>query len=327
MGATRNTTALVTLRTGRVVVGYDVSASARTAVAWAADEAARRGVELAVAYAADYTGLVGGPFGSAWLPEAVHDAAERIAEEGAAIARERQPDLKVSTHAYAGPPGETLVRESRGSGLLVVGSRGLSETGACIHASVGGQVGARALCPVVIVRGHDVVAPDAGHPVVVAVDGTSASGAALRFAAATARETGAPLRITSAWLTVREDWTRAYWLAADPTQNPDTTARIATERVAAEAAAEVAALAPRVPVEIDTRGGRPDEVILDVAGDDAGLIVVGSRGRGNVTGLLFGSVGHGVVHGARVPVAVVRADAEAGEAGTDAPEPHERAGG
>jgi nucleotide-binding universal stress UspA family protein len=321
MGVTENAAALATLRSGRVVVGYDVSASARVAVAWAADEAARRGVELAVAYAADYTGLVGGPFGSAWLPEAVYDAAERIAEEGAAIARERQPDLKVSTHAYAGPPAVTLVRESRGSGLVVVGSRGLSDVGACIHASVGGQVGARALCPVVVVRGDQVTAPDAGHPVVVAVDGTRASAGALRFAAATARATGAPLRITSAWLTVREDWTRAYWLAADPTQNPDTTARIAAERVAADAAAEVAKLAPMVPVTVDTRGGRPQQVILDVAGTDAGLVVVGSRGHGNVTGLLFGSVGHDVVHGATVPVAVVRPDDEEDPAGDEDGEP------
>jgi nucleotide-binding universal stress UspA family protein len=301
-------TAVAVLQPGRVVVGYDVSESARTAVAWAADEAARRGVELAVVYAADYTSLVGGPFGSAWLPEAVNAAAEEIAASGAAIARDRQPGLAVSAHSYAGAPGYTLTRESRGSGLVVLGSRGLSETGACVHASVGGQVAARALCPVVVVRSDEVVAPDPAHPVVVAVDGSPAAAAALRFAAVTAGSTGATLRVTSAWLTVREEWTRAYWLAADPGSDPDTTARLAAERVAGEAAAVAAELVPGVPVEVDVRGGRPADVILEVAGKDAGLIVVGSRGHGNVTGLLFGSVSHEVVHGAIVPVAVVRAD-------------------
>jgi hypothetical protein len=51
-------------------------------------------------------------------------------------------------------------------------------------------------------------------------------------------------------------------------------------------------------------------VLLDAAGD-AGLVVVGARGRGSLASLFLGSVSHGVVHGARVPVLVVRADGAA----------------
>ncbi|MFD8559495.1 universal stress protein [Streptosporangium canum] len=42
----------------------------------------------------------------------------------------------------------------------------------------------------------------------------------------------------------------------------------------------------------------------------ADLAVVGSRGLGRVGSAVLGSVGHGVVHYARCPVAVVRARKE-----------------
>jgi nucleotide-binding universal stress UspA family protein len=49
----------------------------------------------------------------------------------------------------------------------------------------------------------------------------------------------------------------------------------------------------------------PAEVTLVAASDEAGLVVVGTRGRGTFQGMLLGSVSHAVIHGARCAVAVV----------------------
>jgi nucleotide-binding universal stress UspA family protein len=48
------------------------------------------------------------------------------------------------------------------------------------------------------------------------------------------------------------------------------------------------------------------EIIGDAKAHDAGVIVMGSRGRGDLSGLLVGSTAHKVIHLADRPVLVVR---------------------
>jgi nucleotide-binding universal stress UspA family protein len=53
--------------------------------------------------------------------------------------------------------------------------------------------------------------------------------------------------------------------------------------------------------------GRAAQEIMDVAAsEDAGLIVMGSRGMSDWQGLLIGSVAHKVVHLSSVPVLIIR---------------------
>jgi nucleotide-binding universal stress UspA family protein len=65
-----------------------------------------------------------------------------------------------------------------------------------------------------------------------------------------------------------------------------------------------------VPVKVELERAFPGEVarhIVDAAREhQAGVIVVGSHGRGDLTALLLGSVAHKVIHLANRPVLVAR---------------------
>ncbi|MFF2949951.1 universal stress protein [Kitasatospora sp. NPDC057965] len=145
--------------------------------------------------------------------------------------------------------------------------------------------------------------------VLAGVDGSPESTAAAHWAAEEALRRGAPLRLLHAWPWLT-DGRAAY---ADPEELP-----VAAQRMLAAAAEDVRTRYPDLTVRTD--------VVLDAAVDgmvaaaeDAGLLVLGSRGLGGFTGLLVGSVSMAVAGRAAVPVVVVRpTEADAGPA--DEPE-------
>jgi nucleotide-binding universal stress UspA family protein len=288
-----------------VVVGFDGGEPARAAVRWAAREAARLGSPLTIVYAANVPAVTAWSPGTAVVLDGLGDVSERVAAEGAALAREVAPDLRVRSLGMIGGPAGELIGRSGEAGLVVVGRRRRSALASAALGSVSFAVILHARCPVVVVQeGTEDTAVASGGPVVVGVDESRAAQAALELAAELADAWGSALSVVAAWsVPASEPWTEA--LGPEAAQAAHDDARRGAEEVAAAALDRVRAAHPRIEASLSVVQGTADEVLAE-ASRSAGLVVVGSRGHGGFAGMMLGSVGHSVLRKASSPVAVVR---------------------
>ncbi|MEV7391889.1 universal stress protein [Streptomyces sp. NPDC091215] len=148
-------------------------------------------------------------------------------------------------------------------------------------------------------------------PLVVGVDGSDGSLQAVDWAAAEAARHDLPLRLVHASLWERYEGGIPGIGAERPSE------RVLAEHIVASAADRAARRAPDVKVTTDILPEDPVDALLS-EGNNASLVVTGSRGRSELKGLLLGSVGLAVAGRAHCPVIVVRGDT-AGLSGT-----HER---
>ena len=142
--------------------------------------------------------------------------------------------------------------------------------------------------------------------IVVGVDGSAASAAALRWAVAEARLHGAKVRVVHAWHLPLLPGGEAS--SVDPQYVE--LRRQDAEAVLAQALAQIGDEAG-IEVESAALEGRPASALVREA-ESADLLVVGSRGHGGFTGLLLGSVSQQCAQHAPCPVAIVRAPAAEG---------------
>lgn len=290
---------------GAIVVGITGDNLDDTCLAWAAAAASRTGRPLHLLHArpepATYLPLTtfSGLEPSMILPLTPDlDAEDSILRDVVLRARRKWPDLAITGSKPFGRRERVLVEASERAYLIVVGAperHGLHRfqerpsLAAAMHAA----------CPVVIVP-HGVRVEPQG-PIIAAVDGSEPSRHALERAFAVARTRGERLLVITAWLlesvaglVVGEYDTRA-WAALE-------------DEYRSMAQAMVDPLArdyPTVDVEVRTIRGDPAQVITGLSGE-AGLLVLGSRGRGGFRGMLLGSVTHEVIERATCPVLIVR---------------------
>ncbi|HZD65394.1 MAG TPA: universal stress protein [Acidimicrobiales bacterium] len=144
-----------------------------------------------------------------------------------------------------------------------------------------------------------------GRPrVVVGIDGSPASLAALDAAVAEARWRGAVVQAVLVWRI--PDYFYLTPVGPWPAQVAEEETQAAKEALA-EALAGVPGDVEAVP---EVARGNPAKVLVEAA-EGAQLLVVGNRGRGAVAGLVLGSVSHACAAHASCPVLIVRAPADA----------------
>jgi nucleotide-binding universal stress UspA family protein len=282
-----------------VVVGVDGSEPALRAVRLAAAEASRRDRPLRVVHGFIWPLLrvpVGappdGPPGGGLRHQAEEIVAAAVTEAQATV-----PGLRVSGEIIDGQAAAALLGEAPTATMIVIGDRGLGGFAALVVGSVAVQVTEYAECPVLVARGADRPA----GPVVVGVDGSPRSRAALEFAAGEASLRGTRLHALHAY---------AHPGSAGPgDMQPlvyeEGRLRGEEDRLVAEALTGLDERWPEVPVTREVAHGRPTRVLVE-ASRTAQLVVVGAQGRGELSGLLLGSVSQGVLRRADCPVAVVR---------------------
>ncbi|RRO13970.1 universal stress protein [Saccharopolyspora rhizosphaerae] len=281
----------------REVVGVDGSEPALEAVRWAAVDAWLHRRSLRLVCAVPQAPEPAGPGldeikaeRPRWLSEAV--TAARAAAKG----------MEFEQVLRHGMPGEVLLDESQEAERLVVGTRGLNEvTGVRLAlGSTAELVAMRSRCPVVVVPDSAGREDARTGPVIVGVDGSRVGEPALGAAYEEASLRGAPLVAVHVWSDVATD----EWFG--PGSADWEAIRVDQERVLAERLAGWEAKYPDVSVERVVARDRPVRFLVE-HGAGAQLIVVGSRGRGGITGMLIGSTSRALLHCAPCPVLVVRA--------------------
>lgn len=287
-----------------VVVGIDAAGSSDGAVDWAAAEAAARGCPLRVVHA-EHAAPPADPYGL--LPPVedlriVRAGAEAVLRQAVARARAVASDVEVSASSRPAPPALALLDEARGACLLVLGSRARCGLRGLLTRSVAVQVSAHAPCPVVVVG----VARRAGDParsparVVVGIDATGSCGSAVGFAFRAARRRGIPLVAVHAWT---PDPMADLEAVAAPAAMAEGLGLRALERALGRRRSEFT----DVPVHAALVRGAPGQALI-AQSRGAALLVVGTRGRGQVLGTVLGSVSQTVLRHGDCPLAIIRHD-------------------
>jgi nucleotide-binding universal stress UspA family protein len=269
-----------------ILVGYDGSPAAEVALRWAA-ETARLGGDTVRGVIVDREDGPRLP-SIGWVPDEELPARVDAVLGGAGVSG--------AAERHTGHVVPVLLQEAYGADMLVVGSEGHGWAADSARRSVSQSLARHAPCPVVVARAP--AAPAAR--IVVGVDGSDESRAALDFACRRASLTKECVVASHAWRPGRANVDLRGQLPRRIAERS-----LAAETALAECVAEVHADHPGVELEMQTIA-LPPALALTEASATASLVVTGSRGHGVLTGLLLGSVSHHLLHWARCPVAVVR---------------------
>jgi nucleotide-binding universal stress UspA family protein len=282
-----------------IVVGVDGSETSDRAVEWAAEQARLEGRDLTLVHA---TGAVGAA-ALLWLDQAgvdselAMDGVRRGAEQLLASVADRvalaTPDVDVRGVVADLDARDALLELAGDAAMVVVGSRGRGPVKSLLLGSVAHALSREPACPVVVLRPLGDSSVRRG--IVVGVDASGTSTAALDFAYRLASLRQLPLRVV-----------HVIWDAVQSSGEvgPDEEGYDAERRVLAETLAGMAERYPDVAAEPVLTRGLVDRVLVRLA-EGAELVVVGMHRRGAIAGLVRGRTASIVTEQSSGTVAVV----------------------
>ncbi|MCX8562258.1 universal stress protein [Mycolicibacterium mucogenicum] len=284
-----------------ILVGIDGSSSSLMALNWAVNEAQLRNLPLRLVHAVDFESFAMGfnPGASESFFKYLETTGQRFLDEAMDHVQVLDPDLDVTLSRVAGRPARVLADLSEGAFLTVVGSTGLNAFTGLLAGSVSVSLTAHGHSPVVVVRAPGV--PVTGS-VVVGISGSPDCEDAIAWAFEEASMRGAELNAVLVW-----SYMPAYFYYEESPWD-DLAGRAREEQqemLLAERLAGWQEKFPDVVVRRIAAIGNPGQVLLS-HGQHAQLIVVGSHGHGDVTGLFLGATSHRLIHHANCPVLVAR---------------------
>lgn len=278
-----------------IVVGIDGSDPSRSALDWAAAEAALRNVPLHLLHAFPWP-LFSVPFDphrtDAW------EDAQRLRADSEQRAAELAPAIDVTSEIVMDGPATALIKRAEDADLVVVGTRGHGGFIGLIVGSAALQVAGHAPCPVVVVGSRPHPATDV-REILVGVDGRPAD-AQLQAAFEEAALRGIRLRALHAWRFPEVSPDDMVPLVSNIEQIEHT-----SERHLTEALTGWREKYPEVPVVAEVVNDRVRHALVQ-ASSQAELLVVGAREHSGPFSLALGSVTHAVLHRSACPVLVAR---------------------
>jgi nucleotide-binding universal stress UspA family protein len=274
-----------------IVVGTDGSSRADLAVEWAADEATLRRRPLHIVHAAERWAYDVPFYAAPGMCPSLTETGEHILAEATDRAAKTRPTLPVTTELIFDSPACALRSLGRRADEIVIGHRGLGGFAALLLGSTALRLAGHLPVPLLVLRGEPRERRD---EVLAGVDLTEDPRGVLAYAFEAAALRGAWVRVVHAW--------------QPPGAGSVQEAMAVTQEGLTDAVATWRAAYPDVCVVEQTPCGHPVGELARRSAR-AALLVVGSRGpgvrRSADHGLRLGSTGHGVLHHADCPVALV----------------------
>jgi len=289
-----------------IIVGYDGSPQSEDAVALGKLLAEATGASLTLAGVFYFSPRLGGRDPVLHDIEAAH--VRRLEETAASAGAQAK-----ATASTSPARGLHALAEEAGADLVVVGSAHHGKAGQVLAGSVGVSLLHGSPCSVAIApHGYADRAADTIAEVTVGFDGSPESEVALTDAVELARASGAPLRV----VTVASPPPIVYTRGGGPDYSWHVLKDELKETMRPRLAAAVEAVPDDLRVESTLAEGEAEAALAEIAVQDGGLLMLGSRGYGPLRRVLLGSVSTALVRSARCPVIVHPRPAKA-----QAPEP------